>query len=78
MNGVPKKAVQKLLGEVSEDELAVRIIETMGSCKRVQGVTATEVLNGFTPTDVAASARAAARTAILYMAECFGQARKAN
>lgn len=71
---VNPKAVQKLISEVNEDELAVRIIEAMGQCKRVQASSPTDVLNNFTPFDVAESARATARAAILYMAECFGKA----
>lgn len=73
MSAMNPKATQKLIGEVSEDELAVRIIETMGQCKRVAGTNPTTVLNTQTPADVAESARSAARTAILYMAEGFSK-----
>lgn len=69
---IKRKAGVKLFSEINEDELALRIIESMGRCRRVQGVSPTEALNTQTPPEVAASARATARTAILYIAECFG------
>lgn len=74
LDKIKAKASTKLLSQVSEDELAVRIIETMGRCKRVEGVDPKNVLDTQTPPDVAAIARAAARASILYMAECFGKA----
>lgn len=72
IDDIKRKAGIKLFSEVNEDELAVRIIESMGQCRRVQDVYPTEALNTMTPPEVAASARATARTAILYIAECFG------
>lgn len=72
------KVTQKLFAELNEDELAVRLIEAGGQCRRLAGVSPTEMLNHKTPPDVAASARGMARTAILYVAESFGAAARPN
>lgn len=72
------KVTQKLIAELNEDELAVRLIEAGGQCRRIAGVSPSDMLNHQTPADVAASARGMARTAILYVAESLGAAVRPN
>lgn len=72
MSEIKRKAVA-LIGEVSADEVAVRIIEALGQCKRPAGMTATEALN--TMPDQTHDARIAAHSVLSYIAECLKDAR---
>lgn len=70
-----RSGVLALVGEISEAELSVRLIEAMGQCVRPPGVSATDMLDKRTPPDVAAGARRQARAAIAYVAECLKTAK---
>lgn len=78
MSGLNRKQTATLISEVSEAELAVRLIEANGGVRRPTGKTPEAVLRGLRREmpDVEAGATAMARAAILYMAECFANARK--
>jgi hypothetical protein len=69
---IKRKAVA-LVGEIREDELAVRMIEALGLVRRPPGKTAAEVL-ALTPVQVADGARRQARVAVAYFAECLAKA----
>lgn len=71
--GVNPKATEKLIGQVDEAELAVRLIEAHGGITRPKGKSANALLNEM-PSEISATALHQARTAILYMAECFKNA----
>lgn len=69
----PIKGVRKLMGEVSEAELACRLIESTG-LKRPPGFTAAQLLDQM-PTQERADVVRMARVALTYVAECFSTAR---
>lgn len=60
------------IAEIDINELAVRIIESLGSCKRPMGCTATETLAGTAP-DVRDGAVTAAMRCAEYFAEVAGK-----
>ncbi len=62
-----------LMSEVSEAELAVRMIEAGGLCRRPDGRAAEDLLAELQP-ETRQFATSMARAAMLYMAECFGKA----
>lgn len=69
MNDVKSRSIA-LVGAIDEGELTLRIIEAMGECKRPSGWTFSQIMAA-TPPDVATGARACARAALAYVAECL-------
>lgn len=67
---IKSKAAVTLLGEVSEAELTVRLIEAHGGIRRPAGMSAEQAIATM-PAVVQESARNQARAAVAYMAECF-------
>lgn len=65
-----EKARRGAIALIGEAEMAVRLIEAIGQCRRPAGVSAEAMLTRHTPADVAAGARRQARAAIAYIAEC--------
>ena len=60
------------IAEIDLNELAVRIIESIGHCNRPRGMTAEQVLAG-TEADTRESALMAAHRCAEYLAEVVGQ-----
>jgi hypothetical protein len=75
--GVQPKQIKKFLGEVSEDELSVRLIEAYAGIRRPAGKTAAQALADMDAQfpGMTVPARRQARAAVQYMAECFANAR---
>lgn len=77
MGGVSPKATKKLISTVSEIELAVRLIEAQGDCRRPSGQSAEATFRALETEmpDVAHSSKLMARAALQYISECFANAR---
>lgn len=65
-----RRGTLALVGEISEAELAVRMIEAVGGYKRPPGLSAAAILDDRTPADVRAVVLRQARAALAYFAEC--------
>jgi hypothetical protein len=64
------KRTLALVSEIDADELAVRIIETLGGMKRPPGNSAAQALAGLPAEDRAAAKRAAV-AAMTYIRDCI-------
>lgn len=74
---VNPKAATKLLAEVDPCELAIRIIEASSQLRRPPGKTPRELLAQLSADDRETTMRGA-EAALIYMSECFANAKAAQ